>query len=118
MLPISSVANINTNAARADERFNVGVMCRNQPAAVGKRAVIFFYLFCLHLKIRISTIRLVPDKWVCREPSVIFDIGGRTHASAALWHIGICKQGTPCFLSRRIWMCLTKRCGVKESKNE
>ena len=47
----------------------------------------FFYLFCLHLKIRISTIRLVPDKWVCREHSVIFDTGGRTHASAALWHI-------------------------------
>jgi hypothetical protein len=34
----------NTNAARADERFSVGVMCRNQPVAVGKRAVIFLFI--------------------------------------------------------------------------
>jgi hypothetical protein len=77
----------NTNAAREDECFCVGVKCRNQPVADGKPAVIFFYLFCLHLKIRISTIRLVSDKWVCRKPRSIFDTGGRTHASAALWHI-------------------------------
>ena len=77
----------NTNAARADECFSVGVKCRNQPVADGKPVVIFFYLFCLHLKIRITTIRLVFRKWVVGKPRAIFDTGGRTHASAALWHI-------------------------------
>ena len=66
--PVSPMSIFNTNAARADERFSVGVKCRNQPAAVGKWGVIFFYLFCLHLKIRISTIRLVSHKWVNGKP--------------------------------------------------
>ena len=47
----------------------------------------FFYFFRLRLKIRIATIRLVPRKWVVGKPRAIFDTGGRTHASAALWHI-------------------------------
>ena len=70
-LPVSPMSIFNTNAARADERFSVGVKCRSQPVADGKPAV-FFYLFCLHLKNRISTIRLVSDRWV--KPETIGDL--------------------------------------------
>ena len=41
--PVSPISIFNTNAARADERFSVGVKCRNQPVAAGKWAVIFFF---------------------------------------------------------------------------
>jgi hypothetical protein len=69
---VSPISIFNTNAARADERFCVGVKCRNQPVADGKPPFFFFYLFCLHLKIRISTIRLVSDRWV--KPETIGDL--------------------------------------------
>ena len=68
--PVSPMSIFNTNAARADECFSVGVKCRNQPVADGKPVVIFFYLFRLHLKIRKSTIRLVSRKWVNGKPLI------------------------------------------------
>ena len=47
LCPVSPMSIFNTNAARADERFSVGVKCRNQPVADGKPVVIFFFLFIL-----------------------------------------------------------------------
>ena len=46
-LPVSPMSIFNTNAASADESFSVGVMCRNQPVADGKPAVIFFLFILL-----------------------------------------------------------------------
>ena len=45
--PVSPMSIFNTNAARADERFSVGVKCRNQPVADGKPVVIFFLFILL-----------------------------------------------------------------------
>ena len=42
MMPISV---FNTNTARADERYDVGVESRNSPFADEKRAVNFFIYF-------------------------------------------------------------------------
>ena len=44
---MSPISIFNTNAARADERFSVGVKCRNQPVAAGKPVVIFFLFILL-----------------------------------------------------------------------
>ena len=45
--PVSPMSIFNTNAAREDECFCVGVKCRNQPVADGKPAVIFFLFILL-----------------------------------------------------------------------
>ena len=43
--PVSPMSIFNTNAAREDECFCVGVKCRNQPVADGKPVVIFFFIY-------------------------------------------------------------------------
>ena len=45
--PVSPMSIFNTNAARADECFSVGVKCRNQPVAAGKPVVILFLFISL-----------------------------------------------------------------------